>query len=211
MMQKLRRHAVAAVGLDRPAARRLVEGGGGHPRVEAGCRGAGRSGRRRGWRSAGSRAGRRSARVHSHSCCSSSRERVGVLHALDVAARAGVAVPVPGAADAAARLEHPRREPEPPQPVQHVQAGEAGADDDRVEHHGRLLVHRHDVGPLGHEGHAGIPLARHALGDRGVEIVDPLHPGQAALVRVQPVGVEPHAADAHRLELHLGLPLVDSA
>ena len=37
------------------------------------------------------------------------RERVRVVHALDVAARARVAVPVPGAADAVARLEDARR------------------------------------------------------------------------------------------------------
>ncbi len=49
-------------------------------------------------------------------------ELVRVLHALDVAARAGVAVPVPGAADAAARLEHPRRHAEPAHTVEHVHA-----------------------------------------------------------------------------------------
>ena len=37
-------------------------------------------------------------------------ELVGVLHALHVAARTGIAVPVPGAADAAAGLEHARGE-----------------------------------------------------------------------------------------------------
>ena len=60
-------------------------------------------------------------------------ELVGVLHALDVAARARIAVPVPGAADAAAGLEHARREAHAAQPVQHVDAGEAGADDHRVK------------------------------------------------------------------------------
>ena len=35
-------------------------------------------------------------------------ERIGILHALDVAARAGIAVPVPGAADAIALLIDPR-------------------------------------------------------------------------------------------------------
>ena len=34
-------------------------------------------------------------------------ERIGILHALDVAARAGIAVPVPGAADARALLDRP--------------------------------------------------------------------------------------------------------
>ena len=60
--------------------------------------------------------------VQRHSCWSSSRERVRVVHALDVAAGAGVAVPVPGAADAAARLVDPRRQAEAAQAVEHVQA-----------------------------------------------------------------------------------------
>ena len=61
------------------------------------------------------------------------RERERILHALDVAARAGIAVPVPGAADAATGLIDPRGEAESAQAVQHVHAGEAGADDDGVE------------------------------------------------------------------------------
>ena len=60
-------------------------------------------------------------------------ERVGVVHALDVAARARIAVPVPGAADAVARLEDARRQPEPAQAVEHVEPGEPRADDDRVD------------------------------------------------------------------------------
>ena len=59
-------------------------------------------------------------------------ERVGILHALDVAARARIAVPVPRAADARAALVDARRHAEPAQPVQHVEAGETGADDDGV-------------------------------------------------------------------------------
>ena len=61
------------------------------------------------------------------------RERVRVVHALDVAARARVAVPVPGAADALARLEDPHREPEPAQAVEHVEPREPGTHDDRVD------------------------------------------------------------------------------
>ena len=61
------------------------------------------------------------------------RELERVLHALHVAARAGIAVPVPGAADAAAGLEHARLQPHAAQPMQHVEPGEAGADDHRVE------------------------------------------------------------------------------
>ena len=61
------------------------------------------------------------------------RELIGILHAFDVAARAGIAVPVPGAADALAGLEHTRRETLLAKPVQHVHAAEACADDDRIE------------------------------------------------------------------------------
>ena len=64
-------------------------------------------------------------------------EGVGVVQALDVAAGARVAVPEPGAADAAAGLEDARRQPQAAQAVEHVQAGEAGADDDNVEGDGR--------------------------------------------------------------------------
>jgi hypothetical protein len=49
------------------------------------------------------------------------------------ATRTGIAVPVPGAADAATGLEHPRRKAEPAQAVQHVHSGKARADDDGVE------------------------------------------------------------------------------
>ena len=68
------------------------------------------------------------------------REREGVLHALDVAARARIAVPVPGAADATARFIDPRRETKSAQAVQHVHAGESGADDNGVEN--RTLIRR---------------------------------------------------------------------
>src|SRR5262249_8177994 len=51
-------------------------------------------------------------------------EAVGVVDALDVTARARVAVPVPGAADAVGALEHDRRETELPQAVEQVQPGE---------------------------------------------------------------------------------------
>ena len=60
------------------------------------------------------------------------RERIGILHALDVAARAGIAVPVPGAADIAALLIDPHRQSQPAQPVQHVHSGKAGADHDDI-------------------------------------------------------------------------------
>ena len=60
------------------------------------------------------------------------RERIGILHALDVAARAGIAVPVPGAADIAALLIDPDRQSQPAQPVQHVHSGKTGADHDDI-------------------------------------------------------------------------------
>ena len=59
-------------------------------------------------------------------------EAVGILHALHVAARAGIAIPVPGAADAASRLEDAHRKASAPQPMQHVEPGESGAHDHRV-------------------------------------------------------------------------------
>ena len=61
------------------------------------------------------------------------REGERVLHALDVATRARIPVPVPGAADAAAGLEHPRRKAEPAQAMQHVHPGKARAHHDGVE------------------------------------------------------------------------------
>ena len=63
-------------------------------------------------------------------------ERERVVHDLGVAARARVAVPVPGPAHAVALLEAVDGEPLLAQPVQHVQAGEAGPDDHRVERPG---------------------------------------------------------------------------
>src|SRR5277367_4436828 len=59
--------------------------------------------------------------------------------AFGIAARAGIAVPVPGAADTTACLEQPRREPEPvAQAEQLIEAGEPGTDDQRVELAGRV-------------------------------------------------------------------------
>ena len=53
------------------------------------------------------------------------RERVGVVDALDVAACARIAVPVPGAADSRCRLEDARAHSELPEAIERVQAGEA--------------------------------------------------------------------------------------
>jgi hypothetical protein len=61
------------------------------------------------------------------------RELVGILHALDVAAHAGVAVPIPGAPDTASGLEDAHGKAHPAQAMQHVHTSETGADDHRIE------------------------------------------------------------------------------
>src|SRR5262249_32252413 len=55
------------------------------------------------------------------------RERIGILHALDIAASAWIAVPVPGPPDARALLVDAHRKSKVPQPVEHVHSGKAGA------------------------------------------------------------------------------------
>ena len=60
-------------------------------------------------------------------------ELIGVLHALDVASRTGIAVPVPGAADPVRLLVDSGGETQSAQPVQHVEPCEAGPDDNHVE------------------------------------------------------------------------------
>ena len=60
-------------------------------------------------------------------------EAVGVLHALDVAARPGVAVPVPGAPYVARRPRRPASSDPGHAAVEHVHTGESGADDHGVE------------------------------------------------------------------------------
>ena len=82
-------------------------------------------------------------------------ERVTVDVAVGIAARAGIAIPVPGAADAVAGLEHGDVQVKlVAQRMQHVHAGEPGADDDGIEVGFRasrlgLALHiRHDVSPV---------------------------------------------------------------
>src|SRR5262249_42218145 len=60
------------------------------------------------------------------------RERIGILHALDIAAGAWIAVPVPGPPDARALLVDAHRESKAAQPVEHVHSGKAGPDHDNV-------------------------------------------------------------------------------
>jgi hypothetical protein len=59
-------------------------------------------------------------------------ERIGIVVALDIAARAGITVPVPGAADVLARFDDLRAEAQLAQPVEHVEPGEARSHHDRV-------------------------------------------------------------------------------
>ena len=70
-------------------------------------------------------------------------EAVGVLDAFDVTSCTRVPVEQPGAADVFGHLQHPGPHSELPQPMQHVQAGEPGADNQHVEvrviHHRQLL------------------------------------------------------------------------
>jgi hypothetical protein len=68
-------------------------------------------------------------------------ERIGILHALDVAACPRIAVPVPGTADIAALLIDAHRQPQPAQPVKHVHAGKTGPDHHDVITLGRLAGH----------------------------------------------------------------------
>ena len=60
-------------------------------------------------------------------------EGIRVLHALDVAARPGVTVPVPDPADVAGGFEYPCLQPELAGRVKHVETAEAGPHDHDVE------------------------------------------------------------------------------
>ena len=72
---------------------------------------------------------------------------IAIGPAFRIEAGAGIAVPVPGAADVAAGLEDPRGHAEFAQAVEHEHAGNAGADDDRVVSRDLILSwsFRHDV------------------------------------------------------------------
>src|SRR5262249_32792032 len=97
------------------------------------------------------------------------RERIGILHALDVAARAGIAVPVPGASDARTLLEDTGRKAKPAQPMQHVHAGKARADHDDIIASGSLAVARSWL-RRGHEQNSlEISVVAHEHSPRGAE------------------------------------------
>ena len=87
-------------------------------------------------------------------------ETVGILHALDIAARTGVAVPIPGAADAGARLEDRAAKAGSPQAMKHVKAGETGA------HHNRVVTRVTYFG----QGHRLPPLWSSADSTRSLRI-----------------------------------------
>src|SRR5689334_15193211 len=61
------------------------------------------------------------------------REGIRVLHAFDVAATPWIAVPIPGAANAATGLEAMHFEAEFAQAVDRVETADSGADDDRIK------------------------------------------------------------------------------
>ena len=67
-------------------------------------------------------------------------KRIAIGPAFGIEAGAGIAVPVPGAADIGAGLEHPRGHAQLAQAVEHEHAGNPGADDDRVVFRDLILV-----------------------------------------------------------------------
>ena len=69
-------------------------------------------------------------------------EGVAVVDGLNVAARAGIAVPVPGAADIVGLVEHQRREAGLAQPMQKIEAGKACAHHRDVDLLRRTAVRR---------------------------------------------------------------------
>ena len=72
-------------------------------------------------------------------------EGVGILHAFHVAAAAGIAVPEPGAADAACGLIGSDLQAEAAQAIDGIEAPYARAHDDDIEFGGVGLVSRHPV------------------------------------------------------------------
>ena len=159
---ELRRDAVAAVRLNRPAVRRFVEDRRGHSRrelhVPAQVEPVGDViDVPQDLRLGGVPLGPRPFLLELL------RERVRVVHALDIAAGTRVTVPVPRAPDAAARLVHPRREPDLAQAVEHVQPGQASPDDDRVEGAARLSIGVHRLSLQVRVGRHAVPPRRKVL------------------------------------------------
>ncbi len=67
-------------------------------------------------------------------------EAVRVLNTFDVTSRTRVSIEQPGAADVFGHLQHPGPQSELPQPMQHVQAGKPGADNEHVEARARFRI-----------------------------------------------------------------------
>ena len=70
-------------------------------------------------------------------------EGIPVGPAFGIEARAGIAVPTPGAVDAGAGLKHPNCEPEPTQLVELLETGHAGVNHDSVRTPGRTALPQH--------------------------------------------------------------------
>ena len=76
-------------------------------------------------------------------------ELIGILQAFDIAARAGITVPIPGAADPVASLDGDRRHARGTQAHQQIHAGEPGADNHHIHLFNRLAFRRHFPSPAG--------------------------------------------------------------
>ena len=61
------------------------------------------------------------------------RKRIRIVEAFHVAARAGIAIPIPGSADAAACFESRILRPVSREPIEHVESREAGTHDEHIE------------------------------------------------------------------------------
>ena len=96
---------------------------------------------------------------------------IGILHRFHVAARARVAVPEPGAADAGPGLERHGPQAHAAQAVKHVHAAETGPDHDGVEalRGGGCAVLGHVIPPLGGDP-AGPPSRLARVGPHGGRI-----------------------------------------
>ena len=77
---------------------------------------------------------------------------IAVFHAGCVAPGSRIAVPVPGATDPVACLDHLGLEPQGSSLVQHVQPGKPGPNN----HHVELTRHGHRIAGAASHGHSGI-------------------------------------------------------
>ena len=116
------------------------------PRVQAGCRGAGRNDRPRGWRSAAARAATHSVRSSATAAATARRTNTSTPGSGCRRVRPDSGWPT-RCRRRSAPLRAPRLEPRAAQLVQRIQAAEAGADDQHIERVGRR---RRRVRVLGH-------------------------------------------------------------